>query len=72
MLNLVGSQDNIYRKSWCVTTRLSHKEIRQYKKKNDQGILVTEWSPSSSQPTPANAYLYIFYIYIYNIESVFC
>lgn len=33
MLTLVGCQDNIYRKAWCVMIRLSHWEIRQYKKK---------------------------------------
>lgn len=44
---------------------------KKKKRKKDQGILVTEWSFSSSQPAPVKASLYIFYIYIYNIESVF-
>lgn len=33
---------------------------KKKKRKKDQGILVTEWSFSSSQPAPVKASLYIF------------
>lgn len=75
MLTLVGCQDNIYRKAWCVMIRLSHWEIRQYKKKEKEKKTKVFWSQNGLFPPPSQPlwkHLYIFFnIYIYNIESVF-
>lgn len=78
MLNLVGSQDNIYRSLMLSQQGSAIRKIRQYKKMtkvfwSQNGLL-----PPPSQPLQMHLYIsfthtYIYiYIYIYNIESVFC
>ena len=65
MLTLVGCQDNIYKESLMCHDKaqpLRNKAIflkkrKEKKRKKDQGILVTEWSFSSSQPAPVKASL---------------